>query len=137
MKTDCPLSEELIATLLCQAREGRKRSYSPYSHYPVGAAVLTEDGHIFQGCNVENTSYPAGFCAEQNAIGSAIAAGQRRFLAIAVVGDEKKETLPCGICRQVLAEFHVPYVICGTEAGYHVYTLKELLPYAFDLGIGE
>lgn len=133
MKADCLLSEECIHTLLQAAREGKKRSYSPYSHYPVGAAVLTEEGHIFQGCNVENTSYPAGFCAEQNAIGSAIAAGHRTFLAIAVVGEEKKETLPCGICRQVLFEFHVPYVICGTENGYHVYTLKELLPYAFEI----
>lgn len=137
MKTDCPLSEEAIGKLLCAAREGRKSSYSPYSHYPVGAAVLAEDGSIFQGCNVENTSYPAGFCAEQNAIGSAVAAGKRKFLAVAVVGEEKKETLPCGICRQVLAEFQVPYVICAAEMGYHVYALEELLPYVFNLGIRD
>lgn len=134
MKTDCPLTKEEIQTLLRQAREARTQSYSPYSHYPVGAAALTEEGSVFQGCNVENTSYPAGFCAEQNAIGSAVVAGQRCFRAIAVVGEEERETRPCGICLQVLAEFRVPYVVCGTKQGYRVYSLEELLPYAFHLG---
>ena len=133
MTTDCSLPDTEVQRLLHAAFEAQKNSYSPYSHYPVGAAVLLEDGSIFTGCNVENASYPAGFCAEQNAIGSAIAAGKLNFQAIAVVGSEDTYTTPCGICRQVLAEFHVPYIICGKKlSDWTVYRLEELLPHSFE-----
>ena len=97
-----------IKGLLEQAEEARKKSYSPYSRYPVGAALLSEDGTVYRGCNMENVSYPASLCAERNAIGSAIADGKRRFSAIAIIGGHEDYTMPCGICRQVMAEFHVP-----------------------------
>ena len=133
MSTHCSLSDTEVQRLLQAAFEVRKNSYSPYSHYPVGAAVLAEDGLIFMGCNVENVSYPAGFCAEQNAIGSAVAAGKLNFQAIAVIGSEDTYTTPCGICRQVMAEFQIPYVICGkSRSDWIVYRLEELLPNSFE-----
>jgi cytidine deaminase len=121
-----------IRTLLVKALEVRKNSYSPYSLYPVGAALLAEDGSIYTGCNMENVSYPASLCAERNALGSAIADGKRKFRAIAIVGSPDDYTMPCGICRQVLAEFHVPLIICGkSEDDYRTYTLEEIFPAAF------
>lgn len=121
-----------ICALLAKALEARKNSYSPYSLYPVGAALLAEDGSIYTGCNMENVSYPASLCAERNALGSAIADGKRKFRAIAIVGSPDDYTMPCGICRQVLAEFHVPLIICGkSEDDYRTYTLEEIFPAAF------
>ncbi|WP_416177025.1 cytidine deaminase [Dialister sp.] len=121
-----------IRPLLVKALEVRKNSYSPYSLYPVGAALLAEDGSIYTGCNMENVSYPASLCAERNALGSAIADGKRKFRAIAIVGSPEDYTMPCGICRQVLAEFHVPLIICGkSEDDYRTYTLEEIFPAAF------
>lgn len=121
-----------ISALLGKALEARKNSYSPYSRYPVGAAVLAEDGSIYTGCNMENVSYPASLCAERNALGSAIADGKRHFRAIAIVGSPGDYTMPCGICRQVLAEFHVPLIICGkSEEDYRLFTLEEIFPAAF------
>lgn len=121
-----------ISALLGKALEARKNSYSPYSRYPVGAALLAEDGSIYTGCNMENVSYPASLCAERNALGSAIADGKRHFRAIAIVGSLGDYTMPCGICRQVLAEFHVPLVICGkSEEDYRLFTLEEIFPAAF------
>lgn len=128
-----PLTAEEVQRLTEAAWQAREKSYAPYSHYPVGAALLAADGSLFLGCNVENVSYPAGLCAERNAIGSAVAAGKRQFLAIAVAGSHDTVTMPCGICLQVLAEFHVPYVICGSgPADIHVYALADLLPHGFD-----
>lgn len=121
-----------IKGLLEQAEEARKKSYSPYSRYPVGAAILSEDGTVYRGCNMENVSYPASLCAERNAIGSAIADGKRRFSAIAIIGSHEDYTMPCGICRQVMAEFHVPLIICGKSPDdYRSYTLEELFPSSF------
>lgn len=123
---------EEIRFLLEKAEEARKGSYSPYSRYPVGAAVLTEDGRVFEGCNMENVSYPASLCAERNAIGSAVTAGERAFRAIAIIGSRDDYTMPCGICRQVMAEFHVPLIICGKSMeDYRLFTLDELFPSAF------
>ena len=88
MKQNMPkeeINEKTAERLLLAAREARKNSYSPYSLYPVGAAVLAESGKVYAGCNMENVSYPASLCAERNAIGSAVAAGERKFLAIAVI----------------------------------------------------
>jgi cytidine deaminase len=93
------------AELLAEAEAARGAAYAPYSNFQVGAALLAEDGSVQRGCNVVNASYPAGICAERTAIAAAVAAGQRRFVAIAVAGPEGVAITPCGICRQVLSEF--------------------------------
>lgn len=118
---------------LCQAAvEVQKEAYAPYSSYPVGAAVLTEKGHIYTGCNVENMSFPVGSCAERNALATAVAAGERTFLAVAVAGNLETGTLPCGMCRQALLEFHVPRVYSVMSRGaYEAYALEGLLPHGF------
>lgn len=132
------MTENEKKELVKAALDARSSAYAPYSHYPVGAAVLTEDGSVFSGCNVENASYPAGLCAERNAIGSAIAAGKRAFQGIAVAGDHREYTLPCGICLQVLAEFRVPVIICACSADDFIeYALQDLLPHAFSKGALE
>ena len=116
------MKTEEIKTLIRRAEEARKAAYAPYSCFPVGAAVLAADGRIFTGCNVENISYPASFCAEQNAVGSAAAAGVREIIA----------ATPCGLCRQVLAEFHVRAVYCArNEDDYITIDGKDLLPHGF------
>lgn len=116
------------------ALAAQKRAHAPYSHFPVGAAVLTEDGRIEAGCNVENSSYGLSVCAERNAIGRAVGEGASRIRAVAVVANSEKACPPCGMCRQVIAEFASPdapvrsRAPSGDEARY---TLKELLPHAF------
>lgn len=120
--------------LLDLACEVQANAYAPYSNFHVGAAILTEDGRVFVGCNFENASLGAGICAERCATGAALAAGQRRFLAVAVAADEL--AWPCGICRQVLREFacdlDMPIIACkvGSET-YAVKSLGELLPESF------
>ena len=125
---------EVIQSLLEKAEEARKKSYSPYSRYPVGAALMAKDGTIYAGCNVENVSYGAALCAERNALGSAVADGQRDFTAIAIIGSHEDYTMPCGICRQVMQEFAPDLtVICLNGKGEaKTFALKELLPYGFD-----
>ena len=127
----------LYRSLMEAAARAREFSYSPYSHYRVGAALLTANGRIFTGCNVENAGYSPTNCAERTAIFKAISEGARDFAAIAVMGG-LGETLdaactPCGVCRQVLAEFCEPTmpVILGTPEEMRVMTLGELLPFAF------
>jgi cytidine deaminase len=93
------------AELVRRALAVRQRAYAPYSHFHVGAAVLTASGTIYEGCNVENASYGLCICAERSAIAAAIAAGQRDLLAIAVVGGTDSPATPCGACRQVMVEF--------------------------------
>ncbi len=124
--------------LLLAAVAAREFSYSPYSNYCVGAALLAKDGRIFTGCNVENAGYTPTNCAERTAIFKAVSEGVREFAAIAVVGGMRGAPLaenctPCGVCRQVLAEFcpsDFP-VIMGTPENIRVTTLEELLPFAF------
>lgn len=119
--------------LIIAARAVQKRAYVPYSHFRVGAAVLGCDGHIYTGCNVENASFGLTICAERNALFHAVAEGCREFLALAIVGDGSGLTPPCGACRQVMAEFHVPKIILARADGsYESYTLEELLPLTFD-----
>lgn len=121
--------------LLDLARQARRAAYAPYSRFLVGAAVLCEDGSVFTGCNVENASYGLSLCAERVAIGSAVAAGHRRFSAVAVIGTGLGATAPCGMCRQVIAEFapDVP-VYCAGETGEVLYTdMAALLPHRFSL----
>lgn len=127
------METEDIRFLLRMAEEGRKRSYAPYSHFPVGCALLGKSGKVYTGCNVENVSYPATLCAERNAIGSGIAAGEREFSAIAIIGSRESNTMPCGVCLQVMAEFRIPLVICGkNEEDYQVFALSDLLPHGFE-----
>lgn len=112
------------------------RAYVPYSEYRVGAALLTAGGEVVTGCNVENATYGATCCAERTAVFSAVAAGHRDFRAIAVATNGPEAGTPCGICRQVLAEFSdgALEVLCFTPEGAEArYTLAELLPHAFRL----
>ena len=108
----------------------REQAYAPYSGFAVGAAVIAADGRVFTGCNVENVSYGLTNCAERVAIGAAIAAGAREFLALAVVADTQQPISPCGACRQVMAEFKVPRVILANRSEHLEFRLEELLPRA-------
>lgn len=108
----------------------REQAHAPYSGFSVGAAVLAADGRIFVGCNVENLSYGLTMCAERVAIGAAVAAGAKSFMAIVVVADTAVPISPCGACRQVMAEFSVPRVILANRADCVEFSLEELLPRA-------
>ncbi|PRR74919.1 cytidine deaminase [Neomoorella humiferrea] len=121
--------EELIAA----ASAARKRAYAPYSLFPVGAALLTATGKVYTGCNIENASYGLTVCAERVAVFQAVAAGEREFLALAVVGGKDAPSFPCGACRQVLAEFASELeIFIGRPGGPWIRrTLKELLPDTF------
>lgn len=123
--------------LINAAVSAMKNSYSPYSHFQVGAALLAADGQIFTGCNIENSSFPATVCAERTALGNAVSAGIRRFTALAVVGGMDGSITrfcpPCGICRQVLAEFceaDFDIILSDGKSVRHL-TLNALLPEAF------
>ena len=126
--------EVLIHKLLESARTARDAAYAPYSgNFKVGAAVLTADGQIFTGCNIENASFGASMCAERVAIFSAIAAGQRQIKALAVIADTPQPVAPCGLCRQVLSEFSADcqVIMANLHGNYQVLTLDQLLPVAF------
>ncbi len=126
------MDEELAKLLMQRAREALGNSYSPYSKLKVGAALLTEDGKIFTGVNVENASYSLTICAERVAVFKAVSEGFRKFKAIAITSDRGK-IMPCGACRQVLAEFspHMK-VIVGDKDNFEIYELEELLPHSFN-----
>ena len=120
--------------LLEKAYEGRENAYAPYSNFKVGAAVLAENGKIYTGCNIENASYGATNCAERTAIFKAISEGNRKICAIAIVGADDEYTYPCGICRQVIAEFadkNTEIILGKKSLEYIVKTLAEILPGAF------
>lgn len=134
------LTESTITTLIEAAFAARQHAYAPYSHFHVGAALLCGDGSIYGGCNIENASYGACNCGERTAIFRAVYEGKRDFRAIAIVG--KSETAeafdycaPCGICRQVMAEFCDPekflVILPKSVEDYKIYLLKELLPLGF------
>ncbi len=131
--------ESLRQQLLDAARGAREAAYAPYSNFKVGAAVLTATGEIFTGCNVENASFGATLCAERVAIFTAVAAGHRGFTVLAVIADTPEPVPPCGLCRQVLAEFGPDcLIIMANLAGQRrLATLKELLPLAFQLPAPE
>lgn len=118
-------------SLLAQAIEARQNSYSPYSHYSVGAALLTRSGKIYLGCNIENAGYTASVCAERVAIFKAIFDGEREFEAIAVA--TANGGAPCGVCRQVMREFapNLTVIIGNTAGQYEILSLPDLLPYSF------
>lgn len=125
--------------LIRQALSAREYSYSPYSSYQVGAALLTEDGRVYMGCNIENASYGATNCAERTVFFKAVSEGVRNFKKIAIVGSPKGEVtqyaFPCGLCRQVMREFCEPsgfqIIVAKSEEDYKVFTLQELLPESF------
>jgi cytidine deaminase len=126
-------SPEVWKELRERAASAMARAYAPYSGFRVGAALLTSDGSVVEGCNVENASYPAGSCAERVAVGAAIARGLREFVALAVVTEATEPTPPCGVCRQVLMEFapELP-VLSATMGGAEArWLVSELLPHAF------
>lgn len=116
--------------LLKIATEQLEFSYSPYSNFKVGAALLTKTGKVYTGCNIENASFSPTVCAERTAFFKAISEGEREFCCIAIVGGNK-ECLPCGVCRQVMAEFCNPDFLIVTTSGR--YTLGELMPKSFIL----
>ncbi|MEG0307440.1 MAG: cytidine deaminase [Clostridium sp.] len=120
--------------LVKAAINARANSYSPYSKFKVGAAIEMEDGTVFTGCNIENASYGATNCAERTAIFKAVSEGHKIMKKIAVVGDMSTYTAPCGICRQVIAEFadkNIEIILIKNEDEYQVKTLEEILPGAF------
>ncbi|HVU10736.1 MAG TPA: cytidine deaminase [Phototrophicaceae bacterium] len=124
--------DTLTQTLITAAEKASHNAYNPYSHYPVGAALLASDGQIYGGCNIENAAYPATICAERVALVKAVSEGQRRFEAIAVVTPNGGS--PCGSCRQMLYEFapNLRVILARTD-GTLVYdgTLSDLLPRGF------
>lgn len=128
---DCRFPE-----LVHAAKKALEKAYSPYSNYRVGAALLTADGRIFTGCNVENGSYGATNCAERTAVFKAVSEGERHFSAIAIASEVGEAApFPCGICRQVLSEFCPPetsVLICDGDGSVCCAELGELIPYAFD-----
>jgi len=125
--------------LIDAAMQVRLRAHAPYSKFQVGAALQAEDGTVFLGCNVENLSYGATICAERNAVFQAVAAGHRKFKAIAVVGDLPGPITPCGMCRQVLGEFGGDtQVICtNLKKDVMVKTVSAFLPDAFNFEPGK
>ena len=135
------LEKNQIEALIDQAIGMMDYSYAPYSHFHVGAALLTKEGKVYQGCNIENAAYSPSVCAERTAFFKAVYEGERNFKAIAIMGGP--ETVkgpdcdicaPCGICRQVMMEFCDPgtfEILLGTPEKYEIYTLKEILPLGF------
>lgn len=122
------------AALQSAAQQAAAQAYAPYSKFPVGVAVLAASGKIYSGCNVENASYGGTVCAERNAIAAAVVAGERKFSALMVYTPQAMLTPPCGICRQVIAEFFTPdapVASCNHLLQQQHWTLGELLPAAF------
>jgi homotetrameric cytidine deaminase len=124
--------------LIKAAVTAARHSYSPYSRFAVGAALLADDGRVFAGCNVENASYGLTLCAERTAIGAAVSAGCRRFTALAVAGGKRRPARPCGACLQVLAEFCPPdlpifLASLAPPRTTERFALRDLLPHAFGL----
>ncbi len=130
MVEERPVSHE---ALLEMAKGAAGQAYAPYSGYRVGAAILCcEDGAVFTGCNVENASYGLTMCAERVAAGAAVAAGYRTLEAIAIYADGPEPPMPCGACRQVLAEFNPEMVVVASNGkGSRSLRLNELLPFSF------
>jgi len=133
------LSDPVCRKLIREAMKYRKNSYSPYSGFKVGAALLTVDNEIYGGCNIENAAYSPTNCAERTAFFKAVSEGKREFCGIAIVGgkgDEPDEyCAPCGVCRQVMMEFCDPktflIIVARSERDYMAYTLEEMMPFGF------
>lgn len=132
---DRKLTEEMIDLAI----EQLAYSYTPYSHFKVGAALLTRDGKLYTGCNIENAAYTPTNCAERTAFFKAVSEGEREFQAICIVGGKDgvltEYAAPCGVCRQVMMEFCNPetfqIILATGREQYEIFTLKELLPLGF------
>ena len=133
------LNADMISRLIDRAIEGMSYAYTPYSGFRVGAALLTESGKLYTGCNIENAAYTPTNCAERTAFFKAVSEGERHFAAICIVGGKDGKladyTSPCGVCRQVMMEFCEPeqfkIILAISREEYRIYTLKELLPESF------
>ena len=133
------LNADMISRLIDRAIDGMSYAYTPYSGFRVGAALLTESGEIYTGCNIENAAYTPTNCAERTAFFKAVSEGERHFAAICIVGGKDGKladyTSPCGVCRQVMMEFCDPktfkVILAVSKEQYDVYTLEELLPQGF------
>lgn len=120
------------------AREAMGKAYAPYSKFPVGAAIRADDGNIHVGANIENLSFPQGWCAEPSAISAMIMAGAKSIREIAVIAEKLPLCTPCGGCRQKIAEFASPEAriyLCDDQGVQKTVTMAELLPYAFDTDV--
>jgi cytidine deaminase len=128
------MSDEIFLKLVEHAASAREAAYAPYSNFKVGAAVLTANGQIFTGCNIENASFGATMCAERVAIFAAVAAGQRQLQALAVIADTPQPVIPCGLCLQVLAEFsrQCRIITANLVEEYRLFKLEQLLPQVFE-----
>ncbi len=127
------MNEEL-KELVESARQVREKAYAPFSNFRVGAAVLTKDGKIYTGCNIESASYGLTVCAERVAIWKAVSEGESEFTNVAVVADTEELTPPCGVCRQIIWEFcgDVPVTFANLKSNDETVQMKELLTRAFD-----
>ncbi len=123
-----------VKNMLRMANDARDRAYVPYSGFRVGACVKGATGAYYLGCNIENAAYTPTICAERSAIFKAVYEGEREFDAIAIVWDGENLAVPCGVCRQVMAEFcdgEMPVICANRKGEYKLIALSELLPYAF------
>lgn len=120
-------------TLTHKAIEAKANAHPPYSHFHVGAALLTEDNKIFLGCNIENSSYSLTICAERTAIFKAISEGERKFKAIAIASDSPDFITPCGACRQIIFDHcgEIDIICTNGKGEYKIFKTSELLPFAF------
>ncbi len=147
IEKETDMTEQEIQKLIDRAIVAREKTYSPYSHFGVGAALVCEDGSIYEGCNIENASFGLTNCAERTAIFKAVSEGHTKFKALAVVADTEGPTkfkalavvadtegpcAPCGACRQVMGEFNIPIIIMGNLKGdIEVVSTEALLPFSF------
>jgi cytidine deaminase len=130
------MSVKDLSELSDLAIKAKEFAYCPYSHFPVGAALLTASGRIYTGCNVESSSYGLTMCAERIALYKAISEGETDFIALAVASDTRTFCPPCGACRQVLWDFcrDIKIMLVSRQKNSKIYNLKDLLPNAFDEG---
>lgn len=127
------MTQEEIETLVARAEEAMEKAVAPYSRFKVGASLLTGDGKVYTGCNIENPSLMLASCAERTALIKAVSEGHRDFKAMAIVSSDGRYCFPCGACRQMLKEFAPGlFVILPSEKGIKKFTMDELLPYPFE-----
>lgn len=129
-----PVQDAEIKRMIALAKDAQMRAYVPYSHFRVGACLKAGSGAYYLGCNIENAAYSPTNCAERTAMFKAVYEGERSFDALAVISDGESFTMPCGVCRQVLAEFcdkNMPVACANKHGVYKVFTLEELLPNSF------
>ena len=122
--------------LIKEAMEAKKMAYAPYSHFRVGAALLTKSGKVYRGCNIENAAFTPTNCAERTAFFKALSEGEKEFQAIAINGDADDYLFTCGVCRQVMVEFcdlkTFEVIVAINEKDYKVFTLEQLMPGVFN-----